>query len=288
MFTFAYYYEKRSITQLRTIMDKDQASATNIQEYLFKIRGKGRYAFTLDELRSKFSISENAINQSLFRLKAKGQIAQVRQGFFVVIPPEYASSGILPLYFFIDQMMKWLGKPYYIGLLSAAALHGSSHQQPMESFIITRPPALRKISTGKIAINFLVKNTWDDSDIIQKKTEAGYINVSSPELTALDLLLFNNWMVINRATAVISELADEMKPSVLLQTARRFTVTAAIQRLGYLLDNELGNEKLASVVEKALTDRKIHPVPLSISNERKGEVSQRWKVIKNMEVESDI
>jgi predicted transcriptional regulator of viral defense system len=288
MFTFAYYYEKRSITQLRTIMEIDQKSASNIQEYLFKIRGKGRYTFTLDELRSKFSISENAINQSLFRLKSKGKIAQVRQGFFVVIPPEYASSGILPLYFFIDQMMKWLDKPYYIGLLSAAALHGSSHQQPMESFIIARPPALRKISTGKIAINFLVKNAWDNSDIIQKKTEAGYINVSSPELTALDLLLFNNWMVINRATAVISELADEMKPSALLQTARRFPVTAAIQRLGYLLDIELGNEKLAAAVEKSLADRKIHPVPLSISKERKGEVSQRWKVIKNMEVESEI
>jgi predicted transcriptional regulator of viral defense system len=95
-------------------------------------------------------------------------------------------------------------------------------------------------------------------------------------------------MVINRATAVISELADEMKPSVLPQAARRFPVTAAIQRLGYLLDIELGNEKLALAVEKALTDRKTHPIPLSISKERKGEVSRRWKVIKNMEVESDI
>jgi hypothetical protein len=65
--------------------------------------------------------------------------------------------------------MKWLGKPYYIGLLSAAALHGSSHQQPMESLIITRPPALRKISTGKITINFHVKNYWNESDIFQQK-----------------------------------------------------------------------------------------------------------------------
>lgn len=270
------------------IMETDQVSASSIQEYLFNIIGKGRYSFTLDELRLKFSISENAINQSLFRLKTKGRIAQVRQGFFVIIPPEYASSGILPLYFFIEQMMKWLGKTYYIGLLSAAALHGSSHQQPMESFIITRPPALRKISNGKIAINFLLKKYWEDRDIVKKKTEAGYINVSSPELTALDLLLFNNWMAINRATEVISELADEIKPSVLLQTAKRFPVTAAIQRLGYLLDIELGNEKQAAAIEKALADRQTHLVPLSISNERKGEISSRWKVIRNLKVESDL
>jgi len=95
-------------------------------------------------------------------------------------------------------------------------------------------------------------------------------------------------MVINRATAVISKLADEMKPTILLQAAMRFPVTAAIQRLVYLLDIELGNEKLAAAVEKALTDRKIHSVPLSISKERIEEVSWRWKVIKNMEVESDI
>jgi len=66
-------------------------------------------------------------------------------------------------------MMKWLGKQYYLELISAAALHGSSHQKPMESFIIIKPPSLRKISTGKIAVNFLVKNYWDDSDIFQKK-----------------------------------------------------------------------------------------------------------------------
>ncbi|TSA34886.1 MAG: hypothetical protein D4R64_10925 [Porphyromonadaceae bacterium] len=239
-------------------------------------------------LRSTLSISDKAINQSLFRLKSKGQIAQVRQGFYVIVPPEYASTGILPLYFFIDQMMAWLGRPYYIGLLSAAAIHGSSHQQPMESFIMIGPPALRKISHENMVINFLLKSLWEESDIVKKKTEAGYITVSSPELTALDLLLFNNWLGISRATEIISELADEMKPSVLAQTARRFPVTATIQRLGYLLDNELGNEKMASVLEKALANRKVHVVPLSISKERKGKISSRWKIIKNTEVESDL
>ena len=95
-------------------------------------------------------------------------------------------------------------------------------------------------------------------------------------------------MAINRATEVISELADEIKPSVLLQTAKRFPVTAAIQRLGYLLDIELGNEKQAAAIEKALADRQTHLVPLSISNERKGEISSRWKVIRNLKVESDL
>lgn len=266
----------------------DSASVPGIPEFLFKIRARGRYSFTLDELRSTLTISEKAINQSLSRLKSKGQIAQVRQGFYVIVPPEYSSSGILPLYFFIDQMMEWLGRPYYVGLLSAAAIHGSSHQQPMESFIMITPPALRKISHPNLVINFLLKSSWEESDITKKKTDAGYINVSSPELTALDLLLFNNWLGINRATEIISELAEKMKPSILAQTARRFPVTATIQRLGYLLDTGLSNEKMASVLEKVLARRKAHTVPLSISKDRRGKISSRWKIIQNMEVESEL
>jgi len=269
-------------------MDELESKPTSgLQEYLFKIRARGRYSFTLDELKSSLSISEKAISQSLFRLKTKGQIALVRQGFYVIVPPEYSASGILPPSFFMDQMMKWLGRRYYFGLFSAAAIHGSSHQQPMESFIVTSPPALRRISQKNLVINYLLKGSWEESDIVQKKTESGYINVSSPELTALDLLLYNNWVGLNRATEIITDLALEMHPSVLAQTARRFPVTATIQRLGYILDQELGNEKLASTVEKVLDGRIVHVIPLSISNERKGRMSPRWKININMEVDTE-
>jgi predicted transcriptional regulator of viral defense system len=288
LFIFAYYYDFCSVLQLLTTKKMDSGSVSGISEFLFKIRARGRYSFTLDELRSTLTISEKAINQSLFRLKLKGQIAQVRQGFYVIVPPEYSSTGILPIYFFIDQMMGWLARPYYVGLLSAAAMHGSSHQQPMESFIMINSPALRKISHSNMIINFLLKSSWEERDITKKKTDAGYINVSSPELTALDLLLFNNWIGINRATEIISELAEEMKPSNLVQTARRFPVTATIQRLGYVLENGLGNEKMASVLDTVLAGRKSHTVPLSASKERKGKISTRWKIIQNMEIESEL
>jgi len=259
-----------------------------MQEYLFKLRARGRYSFTLDELRTTLNISNKAINQNLFRLKSKGQVAQVRQGFYVIVPPEYSSSGILPIYSFIDQMMVWLGRYYYVGLLSAASIHGSSHQEPMESFIMIRPPALRKISHRNLVINFLLKSSWDERNIIKKKTDAGYINVSSPELTALDLLFFNNWLGINRATEIVSGLTEEMNPAVLMQTARKFPVTSTIQRLGYLLDCKLGQEKMASVLEKVLGERKVHAVPLSPNRERKGEICSRWKIIQNLEVESEV
>lgn len=33
--------------------------------------------------------------------------------------------------------MKFLGQPYYVGLLSAAALHGAAHHQPQEFQVVT-------------------------------------------------------------------------------------------------------------------------------------------------------
>ncbi|MEI9912619.1 MAG: hypothetical protein WDO71_25065 [Bacteroidota bacterium] len=46
---------------------------------------------------------------------------------------------------------------------------------------------MRGIKNKKLKINFYIKKDWSEDDIIQKKTDAGYINVSSPEFTALDL-----------------------------------------------------------------------------------------------------
>jgi hypothetical protein len=58
--------------------------------------------------------------------------------------------------------------------------------------------------------------------------------------------------------------------------------------LGYILEAEITNEKLADYLYKALQDRTFFPIPLSLDNEKKGETDNRWKVIKNMEIESDL
>lgn len=54
--------------------------------------------------------------------------------------------------------MNSLNKKYYVGMLSAAALYGAAHQQPMEFFVITKKPALRNIKNKKLKINFYVKS----------------------------------------------------------------------------------------------------------------------------------
>ncbi len=273
---------------MKNMGNKIDSGRNYLDKYFSSIRSKGRYTFTYDELEEQFGLSNRAIIQSLSRLKKKGEIVQVRKGFYAILPPEYSQQGMLPPYLFIDDLMKSLNKPYYVGLLSAAALYGAAHQQPMEYFVIAQTPAPRSINNKKLKISFFSKNNWEQDDIVQKTTDAGYLNVSSPELTALDLLAYVDKIGLNRTTTILQELAQVMKASTLAKTTMRYPSTPVIQRLGYILDKVLGEEKLSEALQKVLSNRTIVPVLLSVQNKKKGETDERWKVIINMEIESDL
>lgn len=267
-----------------------QTTHTNnyLEDYLNKVRSKGRYSFTWTEAKAQFDISDKALNQSIYRLKSKKRVAQIRKGFYAIITPEYSNRGMIPVHLFIDDMLKSLGRRYYVGLVSAAALHGAAHQQPMEYFVVTEKPAMRDIKNKKLKINFYVKKGWSDDDIIQKKTEAGYINISSPELTALDLFYYQNDFGINKITSILHELIEEIKIPSLIKTAKNYSETASIQRLGYVLDKQLANAKLSEPLIKILNERKHSVVPLSFDKGKEGKIDEKWKIIKNMKIESDL
>ncbi len=155
-------------------MNEQVTTYNYLEEYLNKILSKGRHTFTLNEAKNAFTISEKAIAQSIYRLTAKKKITQIRKGFYAIITPEYSSQGMLPVHLFIDDLMKYLDRNYYVGLLSAAALHGAAHQQAMEYFVITENPPLRAIKNKKLKLNFYVKKDWQEKDLVQKKTDAGF------------------------------------------------------------------------------------------------------------------
>jgi len=269
-------------------MRTEAVSYNYLVDFLGKIRAKGRFSFTYKEILDEFDISDKALDQNLYRLKSKNLIAQIRKRFYVIIPPEYSSRGMLPAYLFIDDLMHSLNRKYYVALLSAAALHGASHQQPMEYFIITEKPAIRSIKNDKIVINFLVKKQWSSEDVVKKSTDAGYIDVSSPELTALDLLYYNGKISLNRTYTVLQELYEEMNPDSLFKVAKQYPQTAAIQRLGYLFDNELKMEKFSGPLLNALNNRRFYFVPLIPGKARIGTQDMKWKIIVNSKVEGDL
>ncbi|MEX0812460.1 MAG: type IV toxin-antitoxin system AbiEi family antitoxin [Chitinophagales bacterium] len=259
----------------------------SLENFVEEKRAEGKYSFTQNELLDSFDISGKALQQALYRLKTKNKIAHVRKGFYAIISPEFLKWGIPPPYLFIDDLMKSIGKDYYVGLFSAASLHGASHQAVMKFYVITEKPALRNISKDNLNVDFYVKQNWSKDDIVLKKTDAGYIKVSSPELTALDLLYYGNYGV-NRAFTVIEELTEEMNTKSLIRVAENFPNISTIQRLGYLLDIELNNQKLANALKKVLKNKRIYPVRLSKNSSKNGAYNSIWNIYINTEIESDL
>lgn len=277
----------RTFTQIIYELEK-RRKYEYVDDYLLTIRSKGRFSFTFDELISTFNSSKQAIRKKISRLKADNKIATIRKDFYIVLPPEYAEKGTLPVYLYIDDLMEYLKKDYYICLYSAAALYGAAHQQPMECQIIVQKP-IRDFVAGDMKINFFSRKTWEQNSVEKKKSAAGYFNVSSPELTALDLMSFNGKIGgMSRIVTVLEELIEEMKSPQLYKVASSYPQSSALQRLGYLFDKVFGRDDLARAIQRALKGRAMQNIILSISAPKKGRIDKKWKVDVNVEIESDL
>ena len=280
---FAIYYVLCSFMQ--TYFMVTESTYNYLEDFLREKQSKGRFAVTLEELKSNFDLSEKAILQNVFRLKTKNRLAQVRKEFYVIIPPQYINRGMIPSTLFIGDLMEFLKRDYYVGLLSASALHGAGHQQPMQFQVMTKKPALRRIRNNKLDINFFVKSEWREEDIIQKKTETGYINVSSPALTAFDLIHYSKKIGgLNRIIPILEDLVESIKVSDLNKIAKGQKVPD-IQRLGFIMD-AMKNEQLAATLYKRVEGKPLRVIPISLAHEkREGELNSKWNVILNAELE---
>lgn len=236
-------------------------------------------------------MSEAAIKSSLSRLSKKEKIVSIYKGYYLIISSQYSSIGILPPALYIDAFMRFLNRPYYVGLLNAAAYHGAAHQQPQEFFVVTNLPTLRPTLRKGIKVNYVSKNSIDEKLLENKKVESGYLKISSVALTALDLIQFEKRVGgLNRAAAVLNELVEVLKPEMFSLAFMDGASTYSIQRLGYLLENVLNQKELAEALfnESEKARLSFFRVPLKASAPVKGfATDEKWKVIINTEIEVD-
>jgi predicted transcriptional regulator of viral defense system len=155
----------------------------------------------------------------------------------------------------------------------------------MQSQIIIQKPPLRDIKTKRQHLNFFTKNSWNTDWLEQKKNDAGYVQVSSPELTAIDLVYYHKQIGgLNRVISVLEELVENLKTSKLTVIAAASSIPT-IQRLGYILE-ELSETKLAEGLAKLLSTKETNTAPLSLSHKnKKGFKDKKWNLIVNAELE---
>lgn len=264
----------------------------NLERWVEEQLSIGKFGFSLMSLREAFSEhTDIALKSSLMRLAAKGKIISIYKGYYLIIPPHYWGKGILPPALFLDSFMKFLQRPYYVALLNAAAYHGASHQQPQEHFVMTTFPVLRPTKRKGLKLNYISIKNIPERLLEQRKTEAGYLNVSNPALTATDLVQFEKRIGgLSRAATVLNELIEVMTPAHFNQVLLEYAPVTALQRLGYLLEFACHNNELADALFTAMNIQslKLFRIPLKSSIPVKGHSSgNRWSVIVNAKIEID-
>lgn len=266
----------------------------NFKDYIKSIRASGRLAFTTDEALSDLGISQNALRCGMYKLRKKGDIISPAKGLYVILPPEHQALGCLPAEELIPILMKHWEFEYYVCLLSAALYHGASHQKP-QIFQVMTEKQLKPLVCGKVKIEFIYKKSIKDLTVQKQAVKTGYLCIATPELTIVDLLQYPHHAGgLNHIATVLTELIEAIDPEKLMSLIAHSNEKAWIQRLGYLLEQiqSMDNQKQEEIVVliyQYISHQSINPVPLAAERSTKGKPrNQKWMVIENTTIESDI
>lgn len=269
----------------------DPNEKDSLSTYIENLQSQGRYSFTKTEASEVLGCKEEAFERAVSRLTRKKRLLTIKPGFYIIVPIEYKVWGNLPPEWFIKDLMAYLKLPYYVGLLTAAAVYGAAHQQPQQYQVMTSI-ALRRIYKRRLNIVFLKNQYIQKIPTIERQTQTGHILVSTPEATALDLVRFYKRAgYLSNVATVLSELKEHLKPEVLIKNSKEIAYEwPVIQRLGYLLSREeVGGEELAKPLAEWIAEEQPRFVPLAPYNKyNEYNRDERWKIFINEIIEVDV
>ena len=202
---------------------------SGLSSYVSGLLSAGRTVFTAKEAERVLGVGRGAFLDAAERLQRRQALLNPRRGFYVVVPPQYASWGGPPPAWYIDALMRHEGQAYYVGLLKAAELHGATHQAVME-FQVMSAKRLLKIRAGRNLIVFYFRKNLEavTAGTEDRKTDTGTMKISSAALTALDLLRYPQASGgIDSVATVLSDLAEKNRSRA---TRRAFGVSGAAGR----------------------------------------------------------
>lgn len=119
-------------------------------------------------------------------------------------------------------------------------------------------------------------------------TPRGYLKVSTPEVTAFDVVGYPHHAGgLDNAATVLAEFAESLDADKLIAIAGLSPITWS-QRLGYLLEL-IGEAELAEGLVSYVVERKPVSAPLSPSRLYHGvRQNPRWRLLPNEKVSPDL
>jgi hypothetical protein len=262
---------------------------SSLRDWALALPAHGRFTFSTAEARAAIGGSEAALAAALGRAEADHLIASPVRGFHVVLPLEDRGAGTPSWPLFLDPLMTHLGLPYYVGLLTAAAIHGASGQAAQVVQVVTARPR-RPVRHGRAAIEFVVRSTAAAAPVDLRTTPSGRMRVGTQEVVALDLVRYPvkaaGW---GNVATVLGDLAPSLRRSAMRAALAVKPATSELQRLGHLLERA-GADAVLPALEAELAGRRVGWVPLVPGEGGDGEAAERdgrWRVVVNLEPEAD-
>jgi predicted transcriptional regulator of viral defense system len=181
-----------------------------------------------------------------------------------------------------------MNSSYYVGWLSAAALHGAAHHAP-QVFQVAVSHAIRSKMIGRSKLQFYQRDHINLISTVNIESKSGLVSVSSVETTMLDIT--NDLGIvgsINNAANLIIELCEAAVPDIdALSALSEHYPTSAIRRLGFLIENFTDipvPESLREISNKRNTSVSLLDPQFSGA----GVLDTNWQIRINREVSPDV
>ena len=250
---------------------------------------RGRSAVTTTEAAEILRVRPEQVRVRLNAAVHAGRLFSPSRGLWVAIPAKYRTWGAPPAIEFVDQLLTHLERDYYVGWLSAAEIHGAAHQRPQALQVAVNRPVQDR-SFGRAHLRFTQQSRVSELPRQRHNVESGHVWVSTPDLTAVDLVdrpeLGGG---LSNVATVLFELAETaaLDPTNVARLAGTFSATA-VRRLGYLLrvvDAPVDTTALEHAVKAAPLPR---PALLDPRLPRQGVTEPTWDIVVNTDVEPDL
>ena len=247
----------------------------------------GISVITTEECGYLLGVPAAQVPQRLVRLRKKGQLVAAARGLWIAVPAEYREMGAPEPMRYIHSLMEFYECEYCIGWLTAASLHGASHQAS-QVFQVAVNKQLRERAIGRSRIQFLYRSYVSTVSKRKLSFSTGSAVVCTPGATMLMAAADPAACAgIDNAATIICELADGHPDFMreVLKDAPLFSATA-VHRLGWILDR-VGSISGLEPLEDYCTAA-AEPFILSPGSGRTGKIDKKWNIVENRRIEADI
>ena len=274
---------------------------------------------------------QNNLSERLAELEQEGALISPCQFFYVVAAPKYRERGNVPPLLYVDRMMQFAGREYYVALMSAVDIYrniipsesdsgaaddgggygndgrsgngsgsdgkckgdiddesdngGKNAREDGDFSVMVIGERMTLGRRKRRPVKFYARQNDVSSEILRIETAFGPVNVSSPLLTALDLVQKESEVGgLARVAEALTVLADSIEFGADKTAILQEFPTAIIQRLGHLLDAVQAHSR-ASELYRICADSGMtfRPTPLKASSAAGigFETDPQWMVIVN-------